>query len=83
VLWLRAKLQTWVDANGESAETLSAMGQLWAREESWAKAEDFLKQSVAQADSPLAQQTLADIATANGDLEAANKYLSQGLSLAL
>lgn len=77
------QLQSWIETHGESADILSAAGQVSVRQELWGKAHSYLEQAAKLGDSAAIQQALAQIADNKGDVEASRAHLERGLSLAL
>lgn len=77
------QLQSWIDKHGESAELLSAAGQVSVRQELWGKAHSYMEQAAKLGDSAAIQQALAQIADNKGDSEASRAHLERGLQLAL
>ncbi len=78
-----SRVESLLKSNENNATLLTAAGTLCLRQELWGKAKSYLEQSAALADSPAAQQGLADVARQNGDTENAIAHLSRGLALAL
>ncbi len=78
-----SRVESLLKTNENNASLLAAAGQICLRQELWGKAKSYLEQAAAIADSPVAQQGLADVARQSGDDAGATAHLNRGLALAL
>jgi HemY protein len=78
-----AKAEKWLKGNEDNAVLLLALGRIAQSNQLWAKAEAYLKSSLAVSEQAETYQVLAEVLESDGNTEQATSLYKQGLAFSL